>query len=149
MLLLQMSGLYSEVLDRLDKAKRNLVMEEWVYAGTGPVLMPLFNKSIYCLCSCAIQYFSDHIVCWWVRVHLINEMFKYHLVFYISVINPICKSLIHFNMIYHLVCSLKQITHWTNNRVTYFIIFKQIKLTKNISLFFKKHLTNIILPGGF
>lgn len=26
--LLQMSGLYSEVLDRLDKAKRNLIMEE-------------------------------------------------------------------------------------------------------------------------
>lgn len=25
-----MSGLYSEILDRLDKAKKNIIMEEWL-----------------------------------------------------------------------------------------------------------------------
>lgn len=29
-----MAGLYSEVLDRLDKAKKNLIIEEWMMAGS-------------------------------------------------------------------------------------------------------------------
>ncbi len=30
-----MAGLYSEVLDRLDKAKKNLIIEEWMMAASG------------------------------------------------------------------------------------------------------------------
>ncbi len=29
-----MAGLYSEVLDRLDKAKKNLIIEEWMMAAS-------------------------------------------------------------------------------------------------------------------